>query len=142
MRYLSALVLALLFLTSFAPAAEPVEFPVKPKEVRKIYSDGKHNAFTAFVKFKDTYLIAFRTAKEHNSTDGDIVVLKSTDAKDWTEALKLDIDKRDDRDPQLLVVGDKLIMYVASMKGPDLITYAVTTEDGKTWSKPKAVYEE
>jgi hypothetical protein len=132
--------LAFLFL-SFAPAAEP-ELPVKPKEVRKIYSDGKHNAFTAFVKFKDQYLIAFRTAKEHNSTDGDIIVLSSTDAKEWKESLRLDIDKRDDRDPQMLIVGDKLIMYIASMKGPDLITYAVTTEDGKTWSKPKQVYED
>ena len=129
-------------LLSFSPAAELPEFPVKPTEVRKVFADGKHNAFTAFVKFKGQYLIAFRTAKEHNSADGDIVVLKSTDAKEWTEALRLDIDKRDDRDPQLLVAGDQLIMYVASMKGPDLITYAVTTEDGKAWSKPKAVYEE
>ncbi|MBM3981867.1 MAG: exo-alpha-sialidase [Planctomycetes bacterium] len=131
-----------LLLLSLAPAGEPPAFPVKPTEVRKMFADGKHNAFTAFVKFKGTYLLAFRTAKEHNSADGDIVVLKSADAKEWTEALKLDIDKRDDRDPQLLVVADKLIMYVASMKGPDLTTYAVTTEDGKTWSKPKAVYEE
>ena len=129
-------------LLSLAPGAEPVEFPVKPQDVRKVFADGKHNAFTAFVKFKNQYLIAFRTAKEHNSADGDIVVLKSTDAKEWTEALRLDIDKRDDRDPQMLVVGDTLIMYVASMKGPDLITYAVTTEDGKAWGKPKPVYEE
>src|SRR5215218_10074445 len=128
--------LPLLLTLSFAAAAEPVEFPVKPKEVRKVFADGKHNAFTAFVKFKDTYLVAFRTAKEHNSADGDIVVLKSTDAKEWTEALRLDVDRRDDRDPQMLVLGDKLIMYVASMKGPDLVTFAVTTEDGKTWSKP------
>jgi hypothetical protein len=140
-RTLSSLALAAL-LAPVAPAAEPGEFPVKPKEVRKVFADGRHNAFTAFVKFKGQYLLAFRTAKEHNSTDGDIIVLKSADAKQWTEALRLDIDGRDDRDPQMLVAGDKLILYVASMKGPDLVTFAVTTADGDTWTKPKAVYEE
>src|SRR5687767_937123 len=129
MRNLSPLAVVLL-LTPTAPAAEP-EFPAKTKEVRKVFADGKHNAFTAFVKFKDQYLLAFRTAKEHNSADGDIVVLSSTDAKEWKESLRLDIDKRDDRDPQMLVVGDKLIMYIASMKGPVLNTFAITTEDGK-----------
>src|SRR3954470_11311236 len=128
--------LALFVFAIASPAAAP-ELPVKPKLVSKIYSDGKHNAFTAFVKFKDQYLIAFRTAKEHNSADGDIVVLSSTDAKEWKESLRLDIDKRDDRDPQMLIVADKLIMYIASMKGPVLNTFAVTSEDGKTWSKPE-----
>lgn len=125
----------------FAPAAEPVNFPTKPKEVRKVFGDGKHNAFTAFVKFKDQYILAFRTAKDHNSTDGDIVIMKSADAKTWTEATRIDIDKRDDRDPQFLMVGDKLMLYVASMKGPELVTYAIATDDGKTWGKPQPVYE-
>lgn len=136
--------LALAIIPLFAAptqAADPPDFPVKPTEVRKVFGDGKHNAFTAFVRFKDRYWLAFRNGADHNSADGDVLVLTSADARTWTEALRLDIDKRDDRDPQFLVAGDRLIMYVASMKGPELVTYAVVTEDGKTWGKPQAVYE-
>lgn len=134
-------ILTIILLAAPTPAADPPDFPVKPTEVRKAFADGKHNAFTAFVKYRDRYWLAFRTATAHNSADGDILVLTSADAKTWMEAMRLDIDKRDDRDPQFLIAGDRLILYVASMKGPELVTYALTTADGKAWDKPRPVYE-
>jgi len=132
---------ALLMLAAFAPAraADP-PLPAAPKEVRKVYGDGRHNAFTAFVKYRDAYWLAFRTAKDHNSADGDILVLTSPDAAEWKEAFRLDVDKLDDRDPQFLVAGSRLILYDAALKGRDgLVTYATHTDDGKTWSKPAPV---
>ncbi len=60
--------------TSSVRAELPVEGPVKPTEVRKIYGNGKHNAFTAFVRWKGALWVAFRQAAAHNSVDGDLVV--------------------------------------------------------------------
>jgi hypothetical protein len=48
-------------------AARPL---VAPREVRKLYADGKHNAFTALVRFRDRLWLAFRSATGHNSADG------------------------------------------------------------------------
>ena len=110
-------------------------------EIRTIRADGKHNAFTAFRRFKGKLYLAFRAAKDHNSQDGDIVVLKSADnGKTWQEAFKLDV-VPDDRDPQFLVTDKRLLLYDAAMKGPELTTFLTYTDDGETWSKPQPVYE-
>lgn len=113
---------------------------VKPTEVRKVYGNGKHNAFTALARFHGAYWLAFRTAAGHNSADGDILVLRSKDTKSWTEALRLNACP-DDRDPQIVATDKKLLLYDAGMTGPELVTYLVATEDGKTWTKPQPVYE-
>lgn len=114
---------------------------VQPLEVRTIRADGKHNAFTAFRRFKGKLWLAFRAAKDHNSQDGDIVVLKSADnGQSWQEAFKLDV-VPDDRDPQFLVTEKRLFLYDAGMKGPELTTFLTYTDDGEAWSKPQPVYE-
>lgn len=125
-----------------SPSAFADEAPdtVKPREVRKVFADGKHNAFTALAKFQDQYWLAFRTGKDHNSKDGDIVVLRSEDAKTWTEALRQSAGG-DDRDPQVLVAGKRLILYDFVEDAKDSRTYASFTEDGKTWTKPQSAYE-
>lgn len=121
-------------------AAPETPATIKPREVRKIFADGKHNAFTALARFQDQYWVAFRSGKDHNSKDGDIVVLRSPDGKTWTEALRLSVGT-DDRDPQFLVVGKRLILYDFLEDGKKSATYATFTEDGKTWSKPQIAYE-
>lgn len=114
---------------------------VQATEVRTVRADGKHNAFTALRRFKGKLFLAFRAAKDHNSQDGDIVVLKSADnGKTWQEAFKLDV-VPDDRDPQFLVTEKRLFLYDAAMKGPELTTFLTYTDDGETWSKPQPVYE-
>lgn len=113
---------------------------VEPTSVRKIFADGKHNAFTALVRFKDGYYLAFRTAPSHAYGEADIVLLRSGDAEKWSEVRRFNI-LPDDRDPQFLIVGDRLMMYVNSLKGPDLTTYVTSTTDGETWSEPHAIYE-
>lgn len=136
------LILALILsaLTLSAPAAESAKAPVQPKEVRKIVADGKHNAFTTLARFRDQYWLAFRAAKDHNSSDGDIVVLRSGDSQKWEEAFRLNA-AADDRDPQFLATEKRLFLYDQAMKGPELTAYVVYTDDGKTWSKPQPVYE-
>src|SRR5688572_22046325 len=55
---------ACLTLSPLSRADEPL---VKPLEVRKVYDNGKHNAFTAMRRFKGDLYLAFRAADSHNS---------------------------------------------------------------------------
>lgn len=120
-------------------AAESAKAPVEAKEIRKAYGDGRHNAFTALARWKDAYWLAFRTATNHGSGDGDILVLRSTDAKEWKEATRVNV-LPDDRDPQLMATDKRLFLYDPAMKGAALTSYVTYTDDGTSWSKPEPVY--
>ena len=118
----------------------PSEGVTRPREVRKIFADGKHNAFTAFRRWKGAYWIAFRQAAAHNAGDGDLVLLRSDDAQNWKEATRFNI-LPDDRDPQFLATEQRLFLYDPALKGSELTTFVVYTDDGQTWSSPQPVYE-
>lgn len=118
----------------------PTEGPVKPKEVRKIYGDGKHNAFTAFRKWQGAYWIAFRHADSHAYGEADLIVLRSADLHDWKEAARINV-LPDDRDPQFLATEKRLFLYDPALRGSELTTFVLYTEDGKSWSKPEPGYE-
>ncbi len=136
-------IFALLALACLTPAArlQAAEADlIQPAEVRCLVADGKHNAFTAMVRWHDAYWLAFRKAQSHNSADGDVIVLRSEDAVDWDETLRLDI-LPDDRDPQFLATDNRLLLYDPALKGSALTSYVTFTEDGKQWSEPQAVYE-
>ena len=113
---------------------------IQPTEVRTIVADGKHNAFTAFVKWKGAYWLSFRKADTHHTRNGDLIVLKSQDTKKWTEVLRLDV-LPDDRDPQFLATKERLFLYDPALEGGKLTSFVTYTDDGKTWSKPKPVYK-
>ncbi len=136
MKATFSLVAFAILTAGFCRAGELVE----PTEVRAVVADGKHNAFTAFVRWKGAYWLCFRKAESHNSGDGDLIVLRSTDTKTWTETLRLDI-LPDDRDPQFLATEDRLFLYDPALKGGQLTSYVVFTGDGTTWSNPQPVYK-
>ena len=138
---LSKLVVAVSLIFGAEPAqGDDVQSLVEPLEIRTVVADGKHNAFTALVRWKDAYWLSFRKAKSHGSGDGDLIVLRSTDAKSWTEALHLDV-LPDDRDPLLLATKDRLFLYDPALERGQLTSYVTFTDDGRTWSKPQPVYE-
>jgi len=113
---------------------------VTPHDIRTVVADDKHNAFTAMVRWKDAYWLSFRTASDHGSLDGDLVVLRSASADMWSEVLRLDI-VPDDRDPQFLATPDRLFLYDPGRDGGTLKSFVVHTDDGTTWSEPRQVYE-
>lgn len=65
----------------------------------RIFSNGKHNAFTTMMYFRGHYYVAFRTAKEHHHSKSRIKVLRSYDLKSWEEYSQTKKIK-DLRDPQ------------------------------------------
>lgn len=125
---------------SFARSVAIADELVKPLEVRQIYSNGKHNAFTALRRFNGDLFLAFRAGDAHNSATGDVLVLRSKDGKDWTQVYKFDAGK-DDRDPQMVIKDQRLYLYCPVMNGKDMATWLVTTGDGLKWSDPVTVYE-
>jgi hypothetical protein len=139
-RLLSAAFLACV--ACFASRAAPADEAklVEPSSVRCLVSNGKHNAFTAMVRWRDTYWLAYREADSHDYGEADIVVLRSSDAQDWTEAFRVNI-LPDDRDPQFVATEKRLFLYDNPLQGGDLTAYVTYTDDGQTWSEPRPVYE-
>jgi hypothetical protein len=116
-------------------------YPVQVTSVRKIVSDGRHNAFAGFVMWKGDYWLGFRKASGHTERDGDIYILRSKDRRKWDESLQIEV-AQDDRDPQFLPTVDRMFVYINSLFEERLFTAAVVwTNDGTTWSKPQQVYE-
>lgn len=142
MRALNSMGLAIVVLSAawshrVLQAAEPL---VRPTSVRAIVADGKHNAFTALVQFHDAFWLAFRKGPSHAYGEADLIVLKSLDGEEWTEAHRVNA-APDDRDPQFLVTPDRLLLYDPALQGSKLTSYVTHTDDGQTWSEPRPVYE-
>jgi len=137
-QFLSALtVWAWLLPTAQAQQTDPL---VTPRSVRKLVADGKHNAFTSLAKWRGDYWLAFRKGSDHNSSDADVIVMRSPDAENWTEAMRLDI-LPDDRGAHFVATPKRLFLYVGAMKGDKLTTFLLHTDDGQTWTKPQPIYE-
>jgi len=124
---------------AIATGADGTPGLVQPLSVKRVVSNGRHNAFAAFAKWKNNYWLCFRSGTGHGSTDGDIVVLRSSDTKAWTEVMRQDV-QGDDRDPQLLATPKRLFLYTNS-RDSGFRVFANHTDDGQHWSKPQPVYK-
>ena len=109
---------------------------------KRVHSDGRHNAFTDIVFFKDKYYLVFRNGTHHVSADGKIMIMTSEDGENWSKPTLLPILKMDMRDPKLLVYQEKLwclfpAAWVAEGKARRSIFSAVcVSDDGQNWSNP------
>ena len=68
-------------------------------EVRKIWDQAPHNAFTSLVRFQSRWFCSFREGKAHVSPDGAIRVITSSNGRDWESAARLASATADLRDP-------------------------------------------
>jgi len=110
-----------------------------------------HHAFTDLVRWRDDYYLCFRKGRSHNSTDGEIHILKSKDLKTWRPAKVLRT-LGDDRDPHFAVKDDELYVFFgvwdlrhgegySPVDRADVRSHFSKTSDGEEWSKIQAVYE-
>lgn len=134
------LAIALVLVSGMATIGMAADPPAKPVSVRKLVSDGKHNAFTAMVRWKGSYWLAFRKAESHGYHECDIVLMKSLDGEEWTEAKRFNF-LVDDRDPQFLATENRLFLYAPCLTGSKCTSFVTYTDDGASWSEPKPVYE-
>jgi len=126
-------------LLSVSPAADgPAE--AVSVEVKKIWDQGQHNAFTDLVRHRDRWYCVFREGKAHVSPDGSVRVLTSSDGDHWESAALLSSPRGDVRDPKIVVTPGGPLMVVAAIAIPDgaekKIHQSVVafSDDVKTWS--------
>ena len=122
-------------------------------QIRRIYGDGRHNAFTDLLFWKGHYYLGFRTAEQHGLLpNGDVLVLRSRDLHTWEPCARFDTGG-DDRDPKLVNAGDRLaVMFgtwvprwgdgTRSIPGlsHDMISHVALSRDGLCWSVPRQVH--
>lgn len=140
-------VLAMLCIsTALAPASPPVE--VEILEVKKIWDNAPHNAFTDLARWNGKFYCAFREGRGHVSTDGKIRVLESEDADHWNSAALIGLDGYDLRDAHLTVTPQETLMLVGGAaprqkdnQGAPTGTFVSFSKDGREWSKPEIAVE-
>lgn len=133
--------LALVAADSVATAGD-----VELVSVRKIWDQGKHNAFTDLIRFQDKWFCSFREGLGHIGGDGAMRVLESKDGETWTSTALLTEQGIDLRDPKLSITPDGRLMIVAggSVYKPDNTFVSrqprvAFSADGHTWTPTKRV---
>ncbi|MEC7497550.1 MAG: hypothetical protein VYE67_04495, partial [Planctomycetota bacterium] len=117
----SLLTLAILMLlTMFIPPTLGTELPqVNVTNVRRVFHNGEHNAFTDLVRFKNRFYLTFRSCPDGHMvhSTASIIVLESEDAAQWTPVHRFRVPLRDTRDPHFLVFKDRLFIYTGTWFG-------------------------
>jgi len=122
---------------------------IRVANVRRLFHNGEHNAFTDLTQFKGIYYLAFRTCPDGHMVNptSAILVLASRDGSEWRQVHRFSVPKRDVRDPHFLVFQSKLYVYTGtwycgdtSPKRYDMnqhLGYATCSADGVHWEAPR-----
>lgn len=149
MRRLNLLLLSVTLSALSAFANDTADVHVT--NVRRVFHNGEHNAFTDLVEFDGHYYLAFRSCPEGHMVHptASIVILESEDLKSWQQVFRFSVAERDTRDPHFLVFQRKLFVYTGTwysgattipVKDYDLnlhLGYAVWSDNGKDWHGPE-----
>lgn len=120
--------------------------PVKLVEVRKIWDQAPHNAFTDLVRYKDRWLCSFREGAGHASGEGKLRIIASAEGRTWEPQGLVEVAGQDLRDPKLSVTPAGRLMLTSAAAVPasrdpvrDHYSFVCFSEDGRTWTKPRPV---
>jgi len=122
-------------------------------DYRKVYSDPErpdvmHHAFTDITYSRGEFFVAFRKGHSHGtpthstSKSEVIVVLRSPDGITWSEDAVLKVKGLDNRDPKLLQVDGRLMLYTPCVRVPrrpgsaNVMTYGFERLGQSQWSTP------
>jgi hypothetical protein len=124
---------------------------VKVTQIRRVFHNGEHNAFTDLVRFQDRFYLTFRSCPDGHMvhSTASIIVLESEDAREWKQVHRFHVPLRDTRDPHFLVFKNRLWVYTGTwFSGETTIPpseydvnlhlgFAVWSDDARTWSEPQ-----
>lgn len=130
-----------------ARAGEPIKLELV--EVKKVWDEAPHNAFTDLIRFKDKWFMTFREATTHmyDEPAGRIRVLASNDGRSWTSAalVKYGTEADDLRDPKLSMTPEGRLLLIAALAPKEdhdrRVSYAWLSDDGTCWDGPTQVGE-
>ena len=142
------LVSSLLIRDSSFAAPPPV---VNVSNIRRVFHNGEHNAFTDLVRFKDQLYLCFRSCPDGHMVfnTASVIIMRSNDeGATWTPVHRFSVKDRDTRDPHFLVFKDRLFVYTGTWwSGPGkiepkeydmnkMLGFAVVSDDGTKWGQP------
>jgi hypothetical protein len=103
-----------------------------------VANDGEHNAFTDMIFWHNTFWLVYVSSPSHfSSTKSQLVLLRSSDARNWQEVKKFNGSGQDIRDPKLAIIQDQMFLYALLNKQFDPEPYktiAARSNDGLHWS--------
>jgi hypothetical protein len=103
-----------------------------------VADDGKHNAFTDLLFWRDSFWLIYVSSPSHfKSKESRLVLLRSSDAHNWREVKRFDGNGEDIRDPKLAIVQGQMFLYALLNKQFDPEPYktiAARSNDGLSWS--------
>lgn len=119
--------------------------------VRRVFDNGEHNAFTDMIRWRGRFWLTFRSCPDGHMvhSTASILVLSSDDGKTWDTVHQFSVLLRDTRDPHFLEFRGKLFILTGTwfsgegelaQEDYDInkhLGYAVSTDDGETWSAPQ-----
>jgi hypothetical protein len=143
-RWVAWLALGLTSFSVHAHAAVKAEIV----EVKKIWDEGKHNAFTDLIRWNDCWWCTFRESDAHVGGDGVIRILSSADGVKWESAARLTEQGIDLRDPKFSVTpSGKLMLNCGgsiyegtTLKGKQ--SRVLYSSDGRNWTAPQRILHE
>jgi len=143
-----SLILTCLLTFNVVSAKEPDLPEIRVTNVRRVFHNGEHNAFTDLIRFHDKFYLSFRSCPDghgvHPSSSG--IILESEDAQTWKLVHRFRVPTRDVRDPHFLIFKDKLFAYASTWYCGDTspaeygfnehLGYGVWSADGNSWTEP------
>jgi len=145
------IILIVFWVVLFAAEVMAGNWPeVRVTNVRRVFYNGEHNAFTDLIRFKDRFYLTFRSCPDGHMVHptSSIIILASDDTKKWEQVHRFSVARRDTRDPHFLAFKGKLFVYTGTwysgettLKREDYdlnkhLGYAAWSEDGKKWHSP------
>lgn len=123
---------------------------VEVQNIRRVFDNGDHNAFTDLVRFHDRYYLTFRSCPDGHMVHptASIIILVSDDLQTWQPVHRFHVKHRDTRDPHFLVFKDRLFVYTGTWYSGETtlprseydlnkhLGYAAWSDDGATWNSP------
>lgn len=134
----------LVALVALGATVSRADQPAKLVEVRKIWDQAPHNAFTDLVRYHDRWFCVFREGAGHVSPDGALRVLTSVDGNTWESAALVTSTDSDLRDAKITITPDGQLMLSGAGALHDKSKHTHQSlvwfsKDGRTWSKPHPV---
>jgi hypothetical protein len=113
-------------------------------EVKKIWSQAPHNAFTDLVRWRGKFYCAFREGKGHAGDVGKLRIICSADGVMWKSTVLLELPDYDLRDAALSVTPDDRLMVLggAQQTSDDRRatgTFVSFSSDATNFTDPKIV---
>ena len=123
---------------------------VRVTNVRRVFHNGEHNAFTDLIRFQGRYFLTFRSCPDGHMVHptASIIILSSKDLKRWEQVHQFSVPMRDTRDPHFLDFKGQLFVYTGTWYSGETtlppseydlnkhLGYAAWSGDGKQWHSP------